>query len=282
MVGVFAAAKLFQIFGGIATEPPRGHLMDLKLKGKRALVTGGTRGIGKAITETLAAEGCNVALCARNDNEVAAAVDNLQALGADAFGGVVDVTDESALNGWVEKSAGDLGGLDIIISNVGAMAIGTDRASWEKNLNLDIMSLVNLVEAGESLLEIAAEESGDAAIVAVGSTASACVSNASSYGAMKGALVHYVKGLAIQFAARNIRANVVSPGMVYFEGGVWDRVEQNKPEAYKAALARNPTGRMANPQEIANAAVFLSSPRSTFTSGINMIVDGAMTDRVNY
>ena len=256
--------------------------MDMKLKGKRALVTGGTRGIGKAITETLAAEGCNVSLCARNESDVAAAVTNLQGFGVEAFGGVFDVTDETALKDWVAKSAADLGGIDIVISNVGAMAIGTDRASWEKNLNLDIMSLVHLVEATESLLENAAAEHGDAAIVAIGSTASACVSNASSYGAMKGALVHYIKGLAIQLAPRNIRANVVSPGMVYFEGGVWNRVKDNKPEAYEAALARNPRGRMAEPQEIANAAVFLSSPPSSFTSGINMIVDGAMTDRVNY
>lgn len=256
--------------------------MDMKLKGKRALITGGTRGIGKAITETLAGEGCNVSLCARNESDVAAAVTNLQGYGVEAFGGVFDVTDEAALKDWVAKSAGDLGGIDIVISNVGAMAIGADRASWEKNLNLDIMSLVHLVEATESLLENAAAEHGDAAIVAIGSTASACVSNASSYGAIKGALVHYIKGLAVQLAPRNIRANVVSPGMVYFEGGVWNRVKDNKPEAYEAALARNPRGRMAEPQEIANAAVFLSSQQSSFTSGINMIVDGAMTDRVNY
>jgi 3-oxoacyl-[acyl-carrier protein] reductase len=144
------------------------------------------------------------------------------------------------------------------------------------------MSLVHMVEAGEAFLESAAQENADAAIVAVGSTASAAITNAQSYGAVKGALVHYIKGLAKNFAPKKIRANVVSPGMVYFAGGVWNRVEKNKPEIYKGALARNPMGRMGAPQDIANAVVFLTSPRSCFTTGINMIVDGAMTDRVNY
>lgn len=256
--------------------------MDLNLQGKRALVTGATRGIGRAIAETLAGEGCNVSICARDEDEVKATVAALQAKGVSAYGETVDVTSDSGVKDWVVSSAEQLGGLDIMVSNVGAMAMGTDRESWERNFNLDIMSLVHMVEAGEAFLESAAQESGDAAIVAIGSTASAAISNAQSYGAVKGALVHYVKGLAKNFAPKKIRANVVSPGMVYFAGGVWNRVEKNKPEIYKGALARNPMGRMGAPQDIANAVVFLTSPRSSFTTGINMIVDGAMTDRVNY
>jgi 3-oxoacyl-[acyl-carrier protein] reductase len=131
-------------------------------------------------------------------------------------------------------------------------------------------------------LEKAAAENGDAAITAIGSTAATAAANPSAYGAIKGAITHYIKGVAKVNAAKKIRANVVAPGMVYFEGGVWSRIEHNQPDVFKASLARNPTGRMATPQEIANAVVFISSPCSTFTSGINMIVDGAMTDRVNY
>jgi 3-oxoacyl-[acyl-carrier protein] reductase len=256
--------------------------MDLGLKGKRVLVTGGTRGIGRAIVETFSAEGAQVALCARNEEEISAAVSALAQSGGTAYGAIVDVSDEGALREWVESAAEQMGGLDAVVSNVGAMAVGTDRYAWEKNLNMDVMPLVNLVDAATPLLEKAAADNGDASVVAIGSTASACVNNASSYGAIKGALVHYVKGLAIDMAPKIIRANVVSPGMVYFEGGVWNRVKDNRPEAYEAALQRNPRGRMAEPQEIANAAVFLSSPRASFVSGINMIVDGAMTDRVNY
>jgi 3-oxoacyl-[acyl-carrier protein] reductase len=144
------------------------------------------------------------------------------------------------------------------------------------------MGLVNLAEAGRPFLEAAAREHGDAAILAISSTAAAAITGAQSYGAVKGALIHYVKGLAKDFAPGKIRANTVAPGMVYFEGGIWSRIEHDNPEAYQAALAKNPMGRMADPQDVANAAVFLSSPRASFVSGINMIVDGAMTDRVNY
>ncbi len=256
--------------------------MDLNLQGKKALVTGGTRGIGQAIAATLADEGCDIAICARNSEEVAASVASLKAKGVNAVGDSVDVTDEEAMKFFVTASAERLGGLDVLVSNVGAMAIGPDRESWLKNLQMDIFGLLSLVEAGESLLEQAAVEHGDAAIVAIGSTASVAALNASSYGPVKGALVHYIKGLAKQYAYKKIRANVVSPGMVYFEGGVWNRVEQNKPEVFKSQLARNPMGRMACPQDIANAVAFLASPRSSFTTGINMIVDGALTDRVNF
>jgi 3-oxoacyl-[acyl-carrier protein] reductase len=256
--------------------------MDLRLKGKRALITGGTRGIGKAIAETFASEGCNTVICARNSAEVEKVVESLKSRGVSAWGAAVDVTDEKAVKDWVSLAADQMGGLDIIVSNVGAMALSAEKEAWEKNLKMDIFGLVNLVEAGMEHLEKAAAENGDAAITAIGSTAATAAANPSAYGAIKGAITHYIKGVAKVNAAKKVRANVVAPGMVYFEDGVWSRIEQNQPDVFKASLARNPTGRMATPQEIANAVVFISSPCSTFTSGINMIVDGAMTDRVNY
>jgi 3-oxoacyl-[acyl-carrier protein] reductase len=256
--------------------------MDLQVKGKKAIVTGGTRGIGRRIADTLADEGCHVAVCARNNDEIMATVDALRSKGVSAFGGVVDISDGDALKDWIVKASAELDGLDILISNVGAMAIGADIPSWEANLRTDIFGAVNSIEAALPMLEASAKQNGDAAIVAIGSASSVSATEPSSYGAIKGAMVHYIKGLAKQNAPKQIRANVVSPGMVYFEGGIWHRVEQGMPDYFKDSLAQNPMGRMANPQEIANAAVFLASPRSSFTSGINMIVDGAITDRVNY
>ncbi|MBW1709805.1 MAG: SDR family oxidoreductase [Deltaproteobacteria bacterium] len=256
--------------------------MDLQLKDKRAIVTGGTRGIGRAIADTLAGEGCNVAICARNVDQVSEAVDALKSKGVSAFGGVVDIADGEALKAWIVKAGGELGGLDILVSSAGAMAMGADEASWKKNLQIDIFGAVNSVEAALPMLEESAKENGDAAIVAIGSTAAVNATEPSSYGAIKGAMVHYIKGLARQNAPKHVRANVVSPGMVYFEGGVWHRVEQRAPEYFEASFTRNPMGRMATPQDIANAAVFLASPCSSFTTGINMIVDGTITDRANY
>ncbi len=205
--------------------------MDLGLKGRKAVVTGGTRGIGRAIADLLADEGCDVAVCARNAEQVAQAVAELEAKGVKAFGQAVDIADGPALQGFV-KAAG--------------------------------------------------EANGDAAFLITSSVSAAEASNPSAYGAMKAALIHYAKGLAREGAAKHVRANVVSPGTVFFEGGVWGNVKAGMPAFFDQMIKRNPTGRMATPEEVAAATVFLASPRSAFTTGVNLVVDGAISTRVNY
>ncbi|MBR1247680.1 SDR family oxidoreductase [Bradyrhizobium sp. AUGA SZCCT0169] len=256
--------------------------MDLGLKGRNAVILGGTRGIGRAIADTLAGEGGNVAVCARNADQVASAVAELKARGVKATGASVDITDAAALKSWVGGAAAELGGIDMLFSNAGAMAQGGDVASWEQNFRLDVLGAVNAFEAARPFLEASGEKSGDAAFVIISSVSAAQADNASSYGPIKAALVHMAKGLARQYASKKIRVNVVSPGTVYFKGGVWNMIEQNMPKRYQDALTRNPTGRMATPQEIANAAVFLASPASSFTTGSNLLVDGAISNRVNF
>jgi 3-oxoacyl-[acyl-carrier protein] reductase len=256
--------------------------MDLQLKGKKAIVTGGTRGIGRAIVETLANERCAVAFCARNAEQITQAVGDLRARGVLAYGSVVDITDGNALKQWIAEVSDEMGGLDILVSSAGALAQGIEEDAWMKNLQLDILGAVNAVEAALPMLKVSAQQTGDAAIVAIGSTASVTANTPSSYGAIKAALLHYIKGVARQNASNHIRANVVSPGMVYIEGGFWNKIEQQSPEFFKGSLARNPMGRMATAQEIANAVVFLASPSSSFTSGANLIIDGVLSDRVNY
>jgi 3-oxoacyl-[acyl-carrier protein] reductase len=256
--------------------------MDLQLKGKNAVVLGGTRGIGRAIAETFAAEGTNVAICARNPDQVKDAVASLKDKGVRATGAAVDITDGTALKSWVEKVGNELGGIDALVSNAGAMAQGGDPVSWESNFKLDILGAVNAFDAALPFLQKSAEKNGDAAFVIISSVSAAETDNSSSYGPIKAALIHYAKGLARQHAKRHIRANVVSPGTVYFKGGVWNMIETNMPQVFKGAMERNPMGRMATPQDIANAAVFLASPASSFTSGINMLVDGSISRRVNF
>lgn len=256
--------------------------MDLHIKGKNALILGGTRGIGRAIADTLAKEGANVGVCARNSDQVAAAVAELKALGVKATGASVDVTDGAALKGWIASAAHELGGLDILVSNAGAMAQGNDIDAWEKNFQLDVLAAVNAFDAAHPFLEKAAKASGDTAFIIISSISAAQADRADSYGPIKAALIHMAKGLARQHAKAGIRVNVVSPGMVFFEGGVWDMVKTNAPDFFAQANARNPTGRCATPQEIANAAVFLASPLSSYTTGSNLIVDGAVSSRVNF
>ena len=256
--------------------------MDLGLRGRNAVVLGGTRGIGRAIADTLAGEGAGVAVCARNADQVASAVAELKKAGARTLGASVDVTDSTALKSWISTTAGELGGIDMLFSNAGAMAQGGDPASWEQNFRLDVLGAVNAFEAARPFLEAAGEKNGDAAFIIISSVSAAQADTASSYGPIKAALIHMAKGLARQHAAKKIRVNVVSPGTGYFKGGVWNMTELNAPKRYADALARNPTGRTATPQEIANAAVFLASPASSFTTGSNLIVDGAISNRVNF
>lgn len=254
--------------------------MDLGLKGLNAVVTGGTKGIGRAIAETLAAEGANVSICARNAAEVEQTVAALRARGVQAHGAAVDVADASALKAWVEASAAALGGVDIAVANVSALAIGQDEGSWQKEFEVDMMGTVQLVNAAMPWLE---KSGGKGSIVVISSVSGREIDFAAGpYGTFKAALVHYTQGLAFQLAGKGIRANTVSPGNTYFPGGVWEQIQNGNPKLYAEALALNPTGRMGTPQEMANAAVFLASPAASFVTGTNLVVDGALTRGVQY
>jgi len=256
--------------------------MDLQLKGKTAVVTGGTRGIGRAIAECFADEGANVAVCARNAEQIAETVKALESRGVKAWGDVVDIADGPALQAFVRKAAETLGGLDVLVSNASALVQGNAEADWQAMFEIDMLGAVRTWEASKPLLEAAAAKTGDAAFLIISSVSSVNSDNPSAYGAMKASLIHFAKGVARQNAANKVRCNVVSPGTVYFDDGVWGRVKVGMPGFFDQMIKRNPTGRMATPEEIAAATVFLASPRSAFTTGINMIVDGAITQRVNY
>ncbi|CAN7298166.1 SDR family oxidoreductase [Phenylobacterium sp. LjRoot164] len=256
--------------------------MDLGLKGKKAVVTGASRGIGRAIADLLADEGADVAICARNADQVAEAVKALEAKGVKAFGQAVDIADGPAIRAFVQAAGEALGGIDVMVSNASALVQGAGEDEWRAMFEVDILGAVRTFEAARPFLEKAGETHGDAAFLITSSVSAAEASNASSYGAMKAALIHYAKGLARENAAKHIRANVVSPGTVFFEGGVWGNVKAGMPGFFDQMIKRNPTGRMATPEEVAAATVFLASPRSAFTTGINMLVDGAISTRVNY
>lgn len=257
--------------------------MDLRLKGKKAVVLGGTRGIGRAIAVTLAAEGSDVAICARNPAQLDEAVASLAAQGGKAFGGSVDIADGAQLRSWIARAAEQLGGIDVLISNASALTTGNTEDEWRRLFEVDLMGAVRSFETALPHLTQAASTSGDAAFVTISSVSAAEASNGlSAYGAIKASLIHVAKGLAREHAAKGVRVNVVSPGTVYFEGGVWGNVEQRAPDFFKSMIKRNPTGRMATPEEIAAATVFLASPASRFTTGVNLVVDGAITSRVNF
>jgi NAD(P)-dependent dehydrogenase (short-subunit alcohol dehydrogenase family) len=248
--------------------------MDLQLTGARVLVTGGTRGIGRAIVEAFADEGARVEFCARDAGEIKDVENALTGRGADVHGVELDVRDGVALTAWVGAAAGRMGGIDAVVANVSALAIPDSEENWYTSFEVDLMHTVRLATAALPHLEA----SSNGSIVAISSVSGREADFAAGpYGTMKTAIVGYISGLAFQLAARGVRANVVSPGNTYFEGGVWQQIEHGDPELYSMAIGLNPTGRMGRPEDAASAVVFLSSPVSSRTTGTHLVVDGGLT-----
>lgn len=253
--------------------------MDLQLNGKTALVTGGTRGIGRAIVEAFVAEGANVAFCARDSAEIAATEAALAGSGVKVEGTILDVGDGDGVAAWVDDIADRFGGLDAVVSNVSALAIPDTPESWEASLRVDLMGTVRLMNA--AIPQMGRSESPS--LVAISSVSGREVDFASGpYGTVKSALIAYMAGLAFQLADTGIRANTVSPGNTYFDGGVWQGIESGSPEMFTESLALNPTGRMGTPQEVADVVVFVSSPRASRMTGANVLADGGLSRGIQF
>lgn len=253
--------------------------MDLGLRGKKAIVTGATKGIGRAIVELLAAEGCDVALCARSEDEVEEAVRAIKARGATVVGGAVNVRDGDAYKAWLEKATAELGGCDIFVPNVSAGGGMDSEKNWWKNFEIDVLHTVR----GCETLMPQLEKSGHGSIVIISSTnALETFYVPMAYNAMKAALITYSKQLSQFVGRKNVRVNSVCPGPIYFEGGAWEMIKSTNQKMYDATLKSMPNGRFGAPDEVARVVAFLASPAASIITGANVVADNGFTKRVQY
>lgn len=242
----------------------------------RAVVTGGSRGIGYAIAHELMLHGATLSICARGAAGLEEAAERLKALGRDVHSQALDVADGEALRSWVEGSAEAMGGLDIAVHNASAM-VGEGDAAWEANLAVDLLGASHLVSAALPFLE----QSSAASVVVISSTAGLeHFMGALSYSAIKAALIAHANDLAQTLGPKGIRVNTVTPGTIYFEGGFWDGIKQGNPTLYESMVSKTPLGRMGSPEEVARCVRFLASPAASYVTGANLVVDGGLTRRV--
>ncbi len=242
----------------------------------RAVVTGGSRGIGYAIAHELALHGATLSICARGAAGLEEAAGRLRALGGDVHSQALDVADGDALRDWVHGSAETMGGLDIVVHNASAM-VGEGDAAWEANLAVDLLGANRLVTAAIPFLE----QSSAASVVVISSTAGLeHFMGALSYSAIKAGLIAHANDLAQTLGTKGIRVNTVSPGAIYFDDGFWGGVKQGNPELYESMVAKTPLGRLGSPEEVARCVRFLASPAASYVTGANLVVDGGLTRRV--
>jgi 3-oxoacyl-[acyl-carrier protein] reductase len=250
--------------------------MDLELNGRKAIVTGASKGIGKRIANLMLESGMSVAFCARNEDEIAAAEKEWADKGYKIKGTSVDVADAVAYKTWLADAADWLGGCDAFVPNVSAGG-GRSEEQWRANFEVDLMGAVRGMEV---LLPHLSKNNGSAVFI-VSTAALETYPVVQPYNALKASLIVYAKQLSQVIAKDGVRLNCVSPGATLFEGGNWERHEKNLPDYYKATIDSIPFGRLGRAEEIADAVVFLLSQRASWITGINLIVDGGQTKRVS-
>lgn len=256
--------------------------MDLGLAGKKAIVTGSTKGIGRAIAETLLAEGASVAICAREAAGVDAAVAELRGgAGTDAavWGQAVNAGDGDSLRAFVAAAIDALGGLDIYVHNTSGKPAKSLEA-WQNNMDIDLMALVHGADAARESLAA----SGNGALISISTSAVGehFASGSNSYTAFKAAVTNWTLGQAQVLGARGIRCNVVSPGPIWVDGGDWNRVKDARPEFFEATEKTHPMGHIGDVGDVARAVAFLASPAAKHINGANLTIDGGFMKRVDF
>jgi 3-oxoacyl-[acyl-carrier protein] reductase len=244
--------------------------MDLGLQGKCAVVTGASKGIGRAIARRLAEEGANVAICARGEPALREAESELRSSGVNVYAAVCDVATHQALDRFLEAAHTSLGQIDVLVNNATAYGLSDDPSGWHASLAVDLMSAVRATWKVVPWMS----EAGGGVIIHISSISGLEAGSAPAYAAAKAALISHSKTMALALAPKRIRVNTVAPGSIEFPGGAWERVKQTNRDFYESVLRNIPWARMGTPEEVADVVAFLASDRASWITGVCLAVDG--------
>jgi 3-oxoacyl-[acyl-carrier protein] reductase len=245
--------------------------MELDVKGKSVVVCGGSRGIGRSIALGFAVGGASVSICARGAEALEATRKELAASGGVVHAQACDLANEAEIERYIAGAAAALGGIDVLVNNATAGAVGDEEAAWEESLTVDLLAVVRASRAALPFLE----KGRDATIINISSGSGLNPSvRTPAYGAAKGAVIHYTRTQAATLAAKGIRVNCVAPGSIEFSGGSWERRKADDPKLYNAVLASMPAKRLGRPEEVASVVLFLASPLAIWVTAQIVGVNG--------
>lgn len=244
--------------------------MDLGLAGKGVVVTGGSRGIGRAIALGFAREGAAVAICARGTEGLERTAGELRGLGAKVHAAACDIADKDALAAFLSGAKEALGSVHVLVNNASGFGVMDTEDAWALGFSVDVMAAVRATRQVAPWIA----EAGGGAIVHISSISGLEASGTVPYGAAKAALQSHARSMAKALARKNIRVNAVAPGSIEFPGGTWEAIGKANPKMYEATKRGIPLGRLGVPEEVADVVVFLASERGRWVTGVTLPVDG--------
>ncbi|HTO69654.1 MAG TPA: SDR family oxidoreductase [Myxococcota bacterium] len=244
--------------------------MDLGLADKAVVITGGSKGIGRAAALAFADEGAHVAICARGKPALEATAGELRARGTKVFAQAADVSRPDELDAFLEAARAALGRVDVLVNNTSGFGTSDDEKGWKASFDVDVMASVR---ATWKVVPWLAEQGGGV-VLHISSTSALEAGSPPPYAAAKAALISHSKTLAVALAPKKIRVNVIAPGSIEFPGGVWEMIKKANRPFYDAIQASIPWGRLGSAEEVANAIVFAASPRASWITGVVLSVDG--------